>query len=189
MSLWRNSRPSNMNAHASTRALSGTKRVMDKKRASGLRAIGAESSRATGAIRRKRGFFEASVFTDWPTIVGPDLSGQCAPLRLVRGPEGEGGTLHVRVTGPLALELQHLEPQVIERINSFYGFRAVAGLRMHQGPIFAAKKPARPEKPAAAPEDLATLDSQLDSVTDPELRDALRKLGQSVIARETRRKS
>ncbi len=171
------------------RTLSGTKRAMDKKRASGLRAIGAESSRATGAIRRKRGFFEASVFSDWTAIVGPDLSGQCVPLRLVRGPEGEGGTLHVRVTGPLALELQHLEPQVIERINGFYGFRAVASLRMHQGPIAAAKKPARQTKPVAAPEDIATLDGQLEAVTDPDLREALRKLGESVIARDTRRKS
>ena len=156
---------------------------MTKKRAGGLRAIGAESSRATAPIRRKRGFFEASVFSDWHDIVGDDLARQCVPMRLVRGPEGEGGTLHVRVTGPLALELQHLEPQVIERINSFYGFRAVAGLRLHQGPIAAPERVKPAAAAQAAPSDLAQLDANLETVEDPELRRALRDFGESVLAR------
>lgn len=159
---------------------------MTRKRAGGLRAIGAESSKATSPMRRKRGFFEASVFSDWTAIVGPDLGDQCVPLRLVRGPEGEGGTLHVRVTGPLALELQHLEPQVIERINGFYGFRAIARLRMHQGPIAPPVRKARPAPPKASDDDLAALEQQLATVTDPELRRALKELGQSIMARKDR---
>lgn len=156
---------------------------MTSKRARGLRAIGVESSRATATIRRKRGFFEASVFSDWADIVHGDLASQCVPLRLVRGPEGEGGTLHVRVTGPLALELQHLEPQVIERINSYYGFRAVKGLRLHQGPISAPEKPATAAPDNADAADLTKLDADLAAVDDPDLRRALRKLGKSLLAR------
>jgi hypothetical protein len=157
---------------------------MTRKRTGGLRAIGAESSKATSPIRRKRGFFEASVFSDWTAIVGPDLGDQCVPLRLVRGPEGEGGTLHVRVTGPLALELQHLEPQVIERINGFYGFRAIARLRMHQGPIAPPVRKPVPVMPRASEADIATLEQQLSNVTDPDLRRALRELGESIMARK-----
>jgi len=153
------------------------------KRAGGLRAIGAESSRATAPIRRKRGFFEASVFSDWPDIVGDDLASQCVPMRLVRGPEGEGGTLHVKVTGPLALELQHLEPQVIERINSFYGYRAVAALRLHQGPIVVPERPKAAKTVQADAADMAQLDENLTAVDDPELRRALRAFGESVLAR------
>ncbi|MDA0787209.1 MAG: DciA family protein [Proteobacteria bacterium] len=156
---------------------------MTKKRAGGLRAIGAESARATAPIRRKRGFFEASVFSDWHDIVGEDLARQCVPMRLVRGPEGEGGTLHVRVTGPLALELQHLEPQVIERINSYYGYRAVAGLRLHQGPIIVPERRQAAETVRADPSDMAQLDANLATVDDPELRRALRAFGESVLAR------
>ena len=155
---------------------------MTSKRARGLRAIGAESSRATATIRRKRGFFEASVFSDWADIVGSELAIQCVPLRLVRGDDGEGGTLHVRVTGPLALELQHLEPQVIERINSYYGYRAVAHLRLHQGPISAPARPAPAIPGKADPDALARLDADLAGVEDPELRRALRTLGESVLA-------
>lgn len=162
---------------------------MSGKRAKGLRAIGAESSRATAQIRRSRGFFEASVFSDWHDIVGDDLGSQCVPLRLIRGPEGEGGTLHVRVTGPLALELQHLEPQVIERINSFYGYRAVASLRLHQGPISTPDRPARADQPKADPADLARLDESLAGVDDEELRRALRELGTSVLARTNKRQA
>ncbi|HCP01055.1 MAG TPA: DUF721 domain-containing protein [Rhodospirillaceae bacterium] len=156
---------------------------MTNKRARGLRAIGAESSRATAKIQRKRGFFEASIFSDWTGIVGNDLADQCVPLRLVRGPDGKGGTLHVRITGPLALELQHLEPQVIERINSYYGHRAVAGIRMHQGPISAPERKQLATPALANPADIAQLDENLAAVEDPELRRALRIFGQSILAK------
>ena len=156
---------------------------MTNKRARGLRAIGAESSRATATIRRKRGSFEARVLSDWHDIVGDDLASQCVPLRLVRGHEGAGGTLHVRVTGPLALELQHLEPQVIERINAYYGYRAVADLRLHQGPISPPQRPKAAVMARPDPADMAALDESLAAIDDPELRRALRALGESVLAR------
>ncbi len=156
---------------------------MASRRAKGPSAIGAETGRATAPIRRKRGFAEASVFSDWNEIVGASLGGQCVPLRLVRGQDGEGGTLHVRVTGPLALELQHLEPQVLERINGFYGYRAVARLRMHQGPVSATSPAEETARPQANAEDLARLDRDLDAVADADLKRALRDLGASVLAR------
>jgi hypothetical protein len=159
---------------------------MSNKRVRGPRAIAAETARATAPIRRKRGFAEASVFSDWPEIVGPGLAGQCMPLRMVRGPAGEGATLHVRVTGPLALELQHLEPQVVERINGFYGYRAIARLRLHQGPITGPARPVREKPPVPDPEDIARLDAALAGVDDEDLRRALRDLGASVLARRTR---
>lgn len=162
---------------------------MSKKRAGGLHAISAESNKATSPIRRKRGFFEASVFSDWNAIVGPNLGGQCVPLRLARGAEGEGGTLHIRVTGPLALELQHIEPQVIDRINGFYGFRAIARLRIHQGPIASPNGKTAKVTPKINPEDLVDLHTKLESVSDPELRRALKNFGESVISRKSRHQS
>jgi hypothetical protein len=84
----------------------------------------------------RRGLAEGSLVTDWVSVVGPMIAERSLPLRLqFSGGERSDGTLHVRVSGALALELQHLEPQVLERINGYFGYRAVGRLRIHQGPV------------------------------------------------------
>lgn len=149
----------------------------------GLLAVATQLNRVTAAVRRRRGLTEAGLIADWATIVGDGLAEECAPQRLVRGADGVGGTLHIRVTGPLALELQHLEPLVIERINGYFGYRAVARLSLHQGPLAprrTKKAPLRPQPDAQAEARLAPL---LAGIEDDELRDALERLGRGVLAR------
>ncbi|MGE0256659.1 MAG: DUF721 domain-containing protein [Alphaproteobacteria bacterium] len=154
--------------------------------ARGLLAVATALDGATRPLRRRRGLAGAGIFRHWAEIVGPKLAAECAPQRLARGQEGTGGTLHLRVTGPLALELQHLSPQVIERINSFFGYRAVARLAFHHGPPPAPK--ARPQPPAAPdPGAVAALEARLAGVADPDLRAALARLGEGVLARAGKR--
>ena len=52
---------------------------------------------------------------DWPTIVGPAIAAVTMPRRL------HGGTLTIACAGPIAMELQHLAREVIERINTHLG--------------------------------------------------------------------
>lgn len=158
-----------------------------RRRGGGLHALGVETDRVTAPMRRRRGLVDAGLFAEWPSIVGETLADQCLPLRVARGQEGVGGTLHIRVAGPLALELQHLEPQVVERINAWFGYRAIAALRFHQGPIekpVPARKRAAQPRPAPSPEDIAALEQALSGIDDPELRRALDRLGKAVVARK-----
>lgn len=158
---------------------------MPSHRNKGLRAAGEEAARVTAPIRRKRGLAEAALISEWGAIIGPALAAQCVPLRLVRGTDG--GTLHIRTGGALALELQHLEPQVIERINGYFGYRAISRIALHQGPIDAGRaKPRRAAMPPS-PEDATALAARLDSVADEGLRQALDQLGRGVLARKRRR--
>ncbi len=149
--------------------------------AKGLRAVATSVNKVVRPIWRKRGLADASLVTDWPAIVGPDLAGQCHPQRLVRKRDDSGGTLHVVVAGPLALELQHLAPQVIERINAYFGYQAVGRLRLHQGPI---KRPTQQRKPVPETSEPPGLADRLTSVDDPDLKRALHSLGRAVLARK-----
>jgi hypothetical protein len=153
------------------------------RQARGLLAIATQLGRVTAPLRRRRGLTEAALFADWTTIVGASLSAECAPLRMARGTDGTGGTLHIRVTGPLALELQHLEPLVVERINGYFGYRAVARLALHQGPL--SPRPAPPKRTRPLPDGQvdARLAPHLARIGDAELRDALSRLGREVLAR------
>jgi hypothetical protein len=76
--------------------------------------------------------------------------------------------------------VQHLEPLVIERVNGYLGYRAVARLRLQQGPLGGHRPPARPEPPPLTPADEARLREQTAAVEDEPLRGALEKLGRAV---------
>ena len=43
-----------------------------------------------------------------------------------------GATLVVRVEGARATEVEHLGPRIIERVNQFYGYRAIDRLKVTQ---------------------------------------------------------
>jgi hypothetical protein len=128
----------------------------------------------------RHGLAEGGLVTDWAAVVGSTIAERSLPLRLsFTGGERREGTLHVRVSGALALELQHLEPQILERINGYFGYRAVGRLRIHQGPVpgLPASRP-----PAIAPtaEAEAEIGDLLATVEDRGLREALRGLGHSL---------
>lgn len=159
-------------------------------RRSGMRALGAAVARITAPAFRRRGFAEAGILTDWPHIVGSQLASRTEPERLsfARGTRVDG-TLQVRVSGAWATELQHLAPQVIERVNSYFGYRAVDRLAIRQAPLSHAE--AEPTETSKRPGDrehgdsepaLAqpALDSGASNVENAELRRALISLGAAV---------
>jgi len=151
------------------------------RRGGGLRRLPELLGRVLDPAARRRGLAEVRLLTDWPLVLGPELGARCQPVRLSRARNGGGGVLTVHVAGASALELQHSAPQVVERINDFFGYPAVARLRLIQAP------PARPVKrppeiqmrPLAAGE-LAALQTTVADVVDPDLRVALASLGRAV---------
>ena len=149
----------------------------------GARALAALLPKAAGAVFRRRGFAEANILTHWPDIVGAQIAADTAPQRLIF-PTGSrrGGTLHVHVAGALATELQHLEPLVVERINTFFGYGAVARFKLVQAPLPPAPQPANRAQPLAldAAEE-ETLRDAVAGVDDEGLRRALAGLGRVVL--------
>jgi hypothetical protein len=154
----------------------------DLRRGGGLRRLPELLGRVLDPAARRRGLAEARLLTDWRMILGPQLGERCQPVRL-SGARGAPGVLTIHVGGASALELQHSEVQVVERINDFFGYPAVARLRLIQAP------PARPVKPPArwpvralASEELAGLAATVEAVSDAGLRSALARLGRTVKA-------
>ncbi len=146
----------------------------------GPRAIAGEVERLTRPALGKRGFAEAAIIAEWATVVGPVLAAHTCPLKLVfqRGQRGDG-VLHLRVAnGAFATELQHLEPQLLERVNGHFGYRAVARLALSQGPLPRRPKPKPPQPPPADP---AVVERAVASVDDPEVKQALARLGSFVL--------
>ena len=129
-----------------------------------------------------RGLAAAGIAAEWPAIVGRSVAACSWPERL-----GRDGTLRVCVSGPVAVELQHLEPQILERIAAYYGYRAVTRLayvnRAPRPPAPAAER--RPPPPADS-ESAARVESAVEHTRDRGLKAALADLGRAVLARSQR---
>jgi hypothetical protein len=120
-------------------------------------------------VFRKRAPATAQLLADWEAIVGPALSAVTTPRKLFQG------TLAIACPGPVAMELQHLAPVLIGRINAYLGQVAVTRLRFVQDmPMAASAEPPRVPATAAA-------ERAVDLPPGP-LRDALLALGAQVLS-------
>jgi len=163
-------------------------------RQSRMRPLAATLPAVTRAALGKRGLALAALLAEWEAIMGPGLAAATAPIRLVRerpqgreSPEDAGAVLELRAEGAAAVEVQHREPRILERINAHFGYRAVKRLKLRQGPAGFARRardsavpPIR--RPGAAEE--RALFRQLEGVGDESLRDALAGLGRAVIGKQ-----
>jgi hypothetical protein len=142
-------------------------------------------------VLARQGFAASDVIVAWPEIVGERLAGICEPVKMQwpRRPAGvdtdrpaDPATLVVRVEGAFAIELQHMAPIILERVNARYGWRCVGRLSLRQGPV-GRDRPPEPRLRTLAPADLASASERVGSVEDDGLRDALVRLGAGIIAR------
>lgn len=131
---------------------------------------------------RKFGFVQHSVVSRWAEIVGQRYAGVSAP-ESIRFPQGKraNGTLSLTVSGAHAPMMQHIAPEIVERVNRFFGYPAVEKIVIRQGAIARpASKPARPElKPVPI-----ELGDSLRAVGDPELRQVLESLARGIATAE-----
>jgi hypothetical protein len=148
--------------------------------------VAAAAARVAAPILKKRGLAEARILTDWRAIVGDSVAQRSAPERLVRArPPTVGGTLRLRVAGAWALEFQHMAPELIARINGYFGYPAVTRIQFIQAPLPAAKRAAPPPAPLAAAAE-ARLAAMTAKIADPDLRARVLALGRALERRAAR---
>lgn len=154
--------------------------------------VGRFVPRLTRKAFEKYGFSTAALLTDWANIVGTSLAQHTVPERL-KWPRNvnaygdieqsdagrPGATLMLRVDPAHALDVQYDAQQIIERINAYFGYQAIADLRIKQAPVdadqaFSSTAPLKHETNQNQPRPEALAD--LSDIDDDGLRDALEKL-------------
>ena len=83
----------------------------------------------------KRGFAEFRLLTEWRAVVGEALAAICRPVKVAyggRGGIGLGATLVVAAEGARAPEVEMQSAMIMDRVNAFYGYRAVSRLAIDQ---------------------------------------------------------
>ncbi len=151
----------------------------------GPKAIGSFIGKSARATLVKRGFAHADILSKWPSIVGPTLSSVSSPERLsfTRHKKHEA-SLKVRVAPGHAPEFQHFEPLIIERINSFFGYKAVGRIQIIQAPV---SRPKIVQKPSISPpskEQEKWLAEILETVEEGDLKENLHALGAALVTKK-----
>jgi hypothetical protein len=130
---------------------------------------------------RRFGFVQHAVVSRWAEIVGARYADVSAP-ESIRFPAGQraGGALTLQVASAHAPMLQHVIPEIIARVNRFFGYPAIDRVVLRQGMT---PRPRRAPAPAAAapPAEIPVdLGDSLRAVGDPELRAVLEQLARGI---------
>jgi hypothetical protein len=150
----------------------------------------------SGQIRRaseSRGFAQSRLLTQWDEIVGPDTAAIAKPVEVSYGRGGMGATLTLLTTGANAPMLEMQKEQLRARVNSVYGYNAIARVRITQtaatgfaeGKVAFGQKP-KSEKAAADPALVKQAQDTARPVADEGLRDALARLGENILIKSKR---
>ncbi len=91
-------------------------------------------------ILYKFGKLDYTIHAKWPEIVGIFFNKHSQPNKITSIPMSSDKNgeliyekyLHVDVTPAAAIEFQHFQNKIIEKINSFFGYKAIHGIKIHQ---------------------------------------------------------
>ncbi|SEP65015.1 hypothetical protein SAMN05428995_101399 [Loktanella sp. DSM 29012] len=137
-----------------------------------------------------RGFAESRLLTHWTEIVGEQIAGIARPVKISYGRGALGATLTVLTTGSNAPMLEMQKPQLLERVNACYGYRAISRIHITQtAPTgFADGRAQFDQAPKVAPEPDPAVQAEAKAaaagVGDDNLRAALEALTANFLTKQ-----
>lgn len=131
----------------------------------------------TRPVFKEKGIAAARLLTQWPSIVGEELAAHSYPEK-VSFPQGKktDGTLTVAAASGFALQLQYAQPLILERLATYFGYKAISRIAITQNyqPIATEKRPAKSQPKVALDK------TALETIDDPELKSAWSSLAETL---------
>ncbi len=140
-------------------------------------------SRCFADAFKRQGFTSCELVTHWEDIVGGEIAAHAEPIRMVwtrssDPDESPPATLVLRVEGPTAIEVQHQSAVIVERVNRYFGWQALAGIALRQAPL--RRRRAKPVRRVIDQRLADQLAGQMTGIADDGLRAALGRLGAAI---------
>ncbi len=153
-----------------------------KWRRGGMHRMGKVAAMVAAPAMRRRGLTNTELLQNWQAIAGEALAADTVPVD-VAWPRNrmDGAALTMKVAPGLSVYVQHEAEHLIDRINSFFGYMAVGRIKIVNAPIgdaHGAKRHILPRHYRTTPA------PDLPADMDPDLREALARLGRMVAAQD-----
>ena len=141
----------------------------------------------------KFGKIEFIIHSKWPEIVGSYFMEYSEPKNITKLPDYENeigemiykNHLNVSVAPAAAIEFQHFKDKIIEKINSYFGYKAIIDLRIQQNYITKNKSKSKIIKNKLTESEKINIAKEVKNLTNKELKKSLIDLGKN-IAKETK---
>jgi hypothetical protein len=154
-------------------------------RSPGLKTLQQSVLKITDVAIRKRGFVESALIHKWTSIVGKEIAAWSVPNRLVflRGSTLDA-TLHLDVLSARALEIQHNELVILERINVVFGYKAINKIAIRQVNSLSQTVKQSPTPAVLTEAEKSWVSDQIKNHSNADLKNALEALGQAILRRK-----
>ena len=140
----------------------------------------------------KKAFAEADVICNWTNIAGSEVAAYSKPIKIdFKKDERTGGTLFVETySGAFALELQVKSKLLIDKVNVFFGYHAVANIRIVQNskyPDNLTQDVIKEQKMLVTEEEENYIEMASGGLKSDNLSSALKNLGRAIFSDNKRR--
>ncbi|KQT61305.1 MULTISPECIES: DUF721 domain-containing protein [unclassified Aureimonas] len=155
----------------------------------GARPVGDLVSGLLDPVLARKAGMTTGLIAAWPELVGAKLDGVTRPDKLVWPPKRseddpfEPATLVVACEGASVLRLQHGTSELLSRVNGFFGYRAVARIKIVQRAVVVHRPSRKPPTRVLRPEERTDIAAMTAGIENDRLRAALSAFAESVKAR------
>ena len=96
----------------------------------GLRSFGNTLPRGIKGILKKNGYNYSEIISKWNILVGKNISSYCYPksIKMTRG--NDNGILIVSVERGNEINVEYSKNEIINKINSYFGYRLINEIRL-----------------------------------------------------------
>ena len=137
----------------------------------GLRPFSRSIPKGLKKLLKKGSYNFSNIIDNWTKMVGKDISNTCYPNTIKMGKEMNNGTLVLNVIHGNELTVEYEKQEIIEKINSFFGFKCIKEVKLkvvQEERIFKQKKPMN--------ETQKNYNNKLNNVNNEGLKNSLNKL-------------
>ena len=138
----------------------------------GLRPFSSSIPKTLKKHLRKGGYNYSNIVDNWTKMVNKKVSDVCYPISVKMGKNMRDGNLVLNVVHGKELEIEYQKKEIIDKINSFFGFNCISyvTLKIVQDTIENKKKSYSKIK------DFSKIEENMNKVNDSDLKSSLNNL-------------
>jgi hypothetical protein len=137
----------------------------------GLRPFSRSIPKGLKKLLKKGSYNFSNIIDNWTKMVGKDISNTCYPNTIKMGKEMNNGTLVLNVIHGNELTVEYEKQEIIEKINSFFGFKCIKEVKLK---VIHEKKTSK--KKLTMNETKKNYNNELNNINNTDLKNSLSKL-------------
>ena len=96
----------------------------------GLRPFSNSIPKTLKKYLKKGGYNYSNIVDNWTKMVSKNISNSCYPVSVKMDKEMKNGTLILNVIHGKELEIEYEKNEIIEKINSFFGYNCIGSVKL-----------------------------------------------------------